>query len=65
MYPSDFYGIHTEPSQIQKIMCQCFMAQTQWNVLDNPQVTPDAKTQVQHNMHKHAFYGIHNRPTPA
>jgi hypothetical protein len=41
------------------------MAWTHQNALRDPQMTPDAKTQVQHNVFQRTFYGIHIGPTQA
>jgi hypothetical protein len=46
-------------------MRQCFIAQMNWNTPRDPQIPPDAKAQVRHNMSRRTFYGNDTGSTQA
>jgi hypothetical protein len=52
-----FYGNRTGPTQLSKMVCRHLTPRTHRNALRDPQILPDAKTQVQHNVSWCAFYG--------
>jgi hypothetical protein len=56
---------HEKNKKSNKIVHQYFAAQTHQIALSDPQIPPDAKTQVQRNVSRCTFYGNHTGPTQA
>jgi hypothetical protein len=57
-----FYGIHTGPTQVIKIVHQRFAPRAHQNALRDPQLIADAKTQLQRSVPQRALNGDHTGP---
>jgi hypothetical protein len=51
-----FYGMRTRPTRASRMLHQCFMPYTHQNAQCDPQITPDAKTQLQSNVSRHQLF---------
>jgi hypothetical protein len=60
-----FYGDCTGSTRAWKILYRCFTCQRHRNALRDPQIPPDAETQVRCNVSHPTFYGNHTRLTRA
>jgi hypothetical protein len=62
MCPSVLF-MEPAPGRLENVVRRRFMPQTHWNALRDPQIPPDAKTQVRRNVSLHTFYIIRTGPT--
>jgi hypothetical protein len=58
-----FMEIALGPHEHEKLVHQQFAPWMHCNAILHPQIPPDAKTQVQHNVCRHAFYENRIGPT--